>query len=57
MRIRIPNDISLIGDLIAPYMVKNAEGTALVLKDGAPEEVVVAKMKYDDWWATHHSQP
>ena len=57
MRIIMPDEICALADLITPYMVKNKEGTALVLKDDAPEEVVAAKKKYDDWWATHHRQP
>ena len=53
----MPSEISSLADLITPYMVKNKEGTALVLKDDAPKEVVAAKKKYDDWWLTHHRQP
>lgn len=50
MRVVIPDEIKRLTYIFAPYMTKNNDGTALVLRDDAPEEATVAYRKYQEWW-------
>lgn len=57
MRMVVPKEISALTDVFTPYIVKNNEGTALILKKDAPNDAKVAHKKYCDWWETNHRQP
>lgn len=50
MRQIIPDEISSLALVIAPYMVFNDSKTKLVLRADAPEEVKIAKEKYHKWF-------
>ena len=50
MRVVVPDDIKKLMDIFIPYMIKNHDGTALVLRDDAPEEAIIAHRKYQEWW-------
>lgn len=55
MRIIIPQDISDLGDMVAPYL-KYTEGEGMTLSPDAPEEVVEALKKLKQWHNEHHER-
>ena len=50
MRIAIPDHISKIADLIAPYMIFDVKKRQYVLVENAPKEVVDAADTYHQWF-------
>ena len=50
MRIIIPDHISKIADLIAPYMILDVKKKQYVLAENAPKEVVDAARTYYQWF-------
>ena len=51
MRINIPEEISKVGEIFAPFLQLDIEKKQYVLTDNAPEEAINAKRVYSDWFA------
>jgi hypothetical protein len=51
MRINIPEEISKLGEIFAPFLQLDIEKKQYVLTDNAPEEAINAKRVYSDWFA------
>ena len=50
MRVIIPENISKLADVFAPYLVFDEEKKEYVLREDAPEEIVKAKQEYHSWF-------
>ena len=50
MRRKVPEHISKLADLIAPYLVLDQKTKQYVLLDNVPEDIVKAKQIYDAWF-------
>ena len=50
MRVIVPDDISKLVDVFAPFLAFDNERMEYTLKENAPEDVVEAQRKYHEWF-------